>query len=450
MQMDQLRAAFAQSPLLQEELHRQLEIFKRQYCSLFSGFGRFRHVATERGETLLSLMRRTHVDSLKWRPPGRTPAEQLAVTSRDKGRIIAEWRNETGEMMHEATGRTLSLRGTAGANRLGARRYLKYIPEAQRPKQEAPGTIRLHMMQADHIQRSKSLNNSFAVNRCVVQWDEVTLNHLAWSVIVLNAPRAATDLREREVISCAKLGKDKDGRAKTGKNVGAAVSGAINEYDAPASNIDFCVSDTTEYNSSLHLPKENGGTGGGKGGAYAHTWAWMREQGWILFFMIWCLSHLGSNEVKHVMEAAGPCKRTSLIKKRGTRDPTKSDERMLLVEHLTDLHHVVCTTDGCIDFLREAEWLSFLAMPPGGSNTRWPYWIDLVVWAAPATARYENLLRFLLHKWLLAQGDTGISVGDGGDDTQAALGRAEIVSKIKTIKDDARRLFLEEMCDPAI
>jgi hypothetical protein len=45
---------------------------------------------SEGGETLLSLMRRTHVDSLKWRPPGRTPAEQLAVKSRDKGRVIAE------------------------------------------------------------------------------------------------------------------------------------------------------------------------------------------------------------------------------------------------------------------------------------------------------------------------------------------------------------------------
>ena len=103
------------------------------------------------------------------------------------------------------------------------------------------------MMQAHHIQRSKSLTNSFAVNRCVVQWDEVTLNHLAWSVIILNAPHAATDTREREVMSCTKLSKDKDGKAKTGKNVGTAVSTAIKEYDTPAKNIDFCVSDTTEY-----------------------------------------------------------------------------------------------------------------------------------------------------------------------------------------------------------
>eukprot|EP00966_Prymnesium_polylepis_P331208 7386775-Prymnesium_polylepis.1 len=286
MQMNELREAFAQSPLLQEEVHRQLDLFKRQYCSLFSGFGRFGHLGAERGETLLSLMRRTHMDALKWRPPGRTLSEQLAVTSKDKGRYVAVWRNETREMMHEATGGTLSLRGTAGANRLGARRYLKNMSEGQRPKQESPGTIRLHMMQADHIQRSKSLSNSFAVNRCVVQWDEVTLNHLAWSVIILNAAHSATNTREREVISCAKLGKDKDGKSKTSKNVSGAVIGSIDEYDAPVCNIDFCVSDTTEYNSSLHLPREDGGTGGGKGGAYAHTWAWMRDRGWILFFMI--------------------------------------------------------------------------------------------------------------------------------------------------------------------
>ena len=108
------------------------------------------------------------------------------------------------------------------------------------------------MMQAHHIQRSKSLSNSFAVNRCVVQWDEVTLNHLAWSVIILNASHAAIDTREREVMSCAKLGKDKDGKSKTAKNVKAAVTGAIKEYDMPAKNIDFCVSDTTEY-AALHV-----------------------------------------------------------------------------------------------------------------------------------------------------------------------------------------------------
>ena len=342
MEIDSLAMAFAKSAPLREELHRQLEAFKRfcRSCGLgLGGFGRFRRINEVRGESLLALMRRTHLDALKWRPPGAPPAEQLAVTSKAKGRYIAEWRGETGEMMNEATGRTLSLRGTAGANRLGAKRYLKNVPEGQRPRQEHYTTIRLHLFQSDHIQRSKSLINSFSVNRCVVQWDEVTLNHLAWSVIVL----IASDLREREVISCAKLGKDKDGAAKTGKNVGGAVTAAIEDYDAPVSNIDFCCSDTTSYNSSLNLPRDLGGSGAGTGGAYAHMWAWMRAHGHILFFMIWCLSHLGSNEVRAVMVAAGSCRRTSLLKKKGATN----NERVLLVELLTDLHHATCTTDGC-------------------------------------------------------------------------------------------------------
>ena len=137
--------------------------------------------------------------------------------------------------------------------------------------QEHYTTIRLHSLQAHHIQRSKALANSFAVNRSVLQWDEVTLNHLAWSVIVLNAPRALTDQREREVISTSKLPKDAEGSAKTGKGVAAANIAALEEYDVPVSNIDFCCSDTTSYNSSLKLPRELDGTGekSDKGGAYA-------------------------------------------------------------------------------------------------------------------------------------------------------------------------------------
>ena len=170
LQIDQLSAAFRRSPMLREELHSQLDVFKRHYSSLFSGFGRFRHVGHVNG-LLLALMTSTHRDALKWRPPGVAPAEQLAVQSKAKGRYVAAWREKTGEMMHEATGRTLSLRGTAGANGLGARRYLKKVPEGQRPSQEHWRTIRLHAMQAHHIQRSKSLVNSFSRNRCVVQWD---------------------------------------------------------------------------------------------------------------------------------------------------------------------------------------------------------------------------------------------------------------------------------------
>ena len=292
-------------------------------------------------------MKRTHDAALEWRPPGRTAAEQLAVESKAKGRYLAVWREETREMMQEATGRTLSLRGTAGANRLAARRYLKKVPEWQRPSQEHWGTIRLHIMQAHHVQRSKSLTNSFSRNRCVLQWDEVTLNHLAWTVIVLNTVHASTELREREVISCAKLSKDDDGAAKTGPNISGEIVSAIKDLDAPVTNMDFCCSDTTAYNSSLNLPRDMGGSGAGKGGVSAHLWAWMHGLGHVLFFMIWCLSHLGSNEVRAVMKAAGACRRNKLVKKKGTRDPTKSDERVLLVELLTDLHHVTCTTEGC-------------------------------------------------------------------------------------------------------
>jgi hypothetical protein len=72
----------------------------------------------------------------------------------------------------------------------------------------------------------------------------------------------------------------------------------------------------------------------------------------VLFFFIWCMSHLGSNEVSAVMggkvaQRPRPCRRTTLIKKKGTVDTSKSDERVLLVEHLTDLHHVTSTTEGC-------------------------------------------------------------------------------------------------------
>ena len=39
LQIDQLSAAFRRSPMLREELHRQLDVFKRHYSSLLSGFG---------------------------------------------------------------------------------------------------------------------------------------------------------------------------------------------------------------------------------------------------------------------------------------------------------------------------------------------------------------------------------------------------------------------------
>ena len=120
MEIDALALAFASSAPLQEKLHRQLEFFKRYMCSCGGGLGgfcRFRRIDLVRGETLLALMRRTHLAALQWRPPGRSPAEQLAVQSKDGVRYRAEWRRETGEMMIEATGRTLSLRGASSGTR---------------------------------------------------------------------------------------------------------------------------------------------------------------------------------------------------------------------------------------------------------------------------------------------------------------------------------------------
>ena len=304
MRIDALQDALGRSDLLRAELKQQLARYKRLYLALFSGFGRFRRLKLLPGESLLGLMARTHSDALKWRPPGRTPAEKLALEFKAKGRIVAEWRHDAWLQRHMDTGGTLSLRGTAGATRAGLRR-LKKLPEGEKPKGEHYTTIRLHDYQAHHIQRAKSLTNSFAVKRCMIQWDEATINALSWCVIILNCVRVA-NLREREVLSTSKLAKDAQGMAKTGVGVSGAGKTALEDFDMPVANIDFCCTDTTASNSSLKLPREKGGYGG-KGGAYAHMWAWFRLMGHILFFMIWCLSHLASNEVKEVMQSYGAC-----------------------------------------------------------------------------------------------------------------------------------------------
>ena len=114
-------------------------------------------------------------------------------------------------------------------------------------------TIRLHDYQAHHIQRSKSLTNSFAVQRCSIQWDEVTMNHLAWCVIILNCMRSST-VREREVLSTSKLMPGASGKSKDGPNVGGANITAIDEYDVPVHNIDYCCSDTTGSNFCVTPP----------------------------------------------------------------------------------------------------------------------------------------------------------------------------------------------------
>ena len=77
-----LQKAFINSPLLRSELQLQLFRFKQSYCALLSGFGRFRTVKVLQGESLLALMKRTHDDSLTWRPPGRHASFLRAVLLR--------------------------------------------------------------------------------------------------------------------------------------------------------------------------------------------------------------------------------------------------------------------------------------------------------------------------------------------------------------------------------
>jgi hypothetical protein len=180
-------------------------------------------------------------------------------------RYRADWRDDTLTEQFFDTGGILSLRGTSGATKAGIRR-LKKLPEAERPDTEHFGTIRRHAYEAHYIQRAKALTNTFAIKRSVVQWDEATINHLAWCVIILVAVRCG-NVREREVLSTSKLKPDSEGMSKTGVGVGGANITALDCFEVPVENIDFCCSDTTASNSSLHLPRKKGGSGG-KGGAY--------------------------------------------------------------------------------------------------------------------------------------------------------------------------------------
>jgi hypothetical protein len=47
------------------------------------------------------------------------------------------------------------------------------------------------------------------------------------------------------------------------------------------------------------------------------------------------------------MKERGSCKRAALLLKKGKRNLEVSEERVLLVELLTDLHHAVNSTEGC-------------------------------------------------------------------------------------------------------
>ena len=212
--------------------------------------------------------------------------------------------------------------------------------------------------------------------RAAPAW-QVTLNTLAWCCIILSCKRP-DGKREREVLSTSKLKPNDAGLAKTGANVGGACVTAIKAFDVPVDTVDYCCSDTTSSNSSLKLPRGQGGHGG-EGGAYAHIWAHFRSQGHILFFMLWCLSHLGNNEVKEVMQSCGPCIRTSLLRKKttpkvqdGATQQQQQFKRWQLDEFLIDVVHAVKTTEGCTAYLREAEGIEALREPPGALTMPWP------------------------------------------------------------------------------
>ena len=97
--------------------------------------------------------------------------------------------------------------------------------------------------------------------------------------------------REREVLSASKLQPNDEGKSKAGSGVAVVVYAAVKARDVPVNNIDYCCTDTTNSNSGLRLPIAKGGLGG-DGGAYAHVWAAFKAEGHVLFYMLWCLSHL--------------------------------------------------------------------------------------------------------------------------------------------------------------
>jgi hypothetical protein len=458
LQIGALRTALLNSQLLQCELRAQLERYKRLYVSLMSGFGRFRQVWVLQGETVLALMTRTHVEALQWRPPGRDPAEKLALVSKAKGRYTLEWREGTYDLRHFDMGRTVSLRGTVGGTRGFLRSRLKQLPEGERPSVEDFTTVRLHDLHAHIAYLNKALVNSFQKNRCTLQSDEVTLNKISWTVVVINSPRGdELDLREREVLACHKLQPDAKGKSKTGANVGGANALAVAEAGVPVANIDYYCTDTTPYASGLNLPRSMGGEGG-EGGAYAHLWSSFRAQNHVLFFMIWCLSHITSNEVGAVMKLAGPPVRTRLLRKKSKKHDRQMSaagqresegakpERWKLVEHLNDVVYAIQSTAGCHAYVRDAEGLTSLRQFAYGSNTRWNYWIDVAERLQPATRRYDLVLAFLLHTWLLAEGKDGLSVPPSPAGAEAAdadapgsgLSGAALGEKIELLQNEAR------------
>ena len=327
--------------------------------------------------------------------------------------------------------------------------------------------------------------------RCVhvCPLSQKTINHLSWCLITLNAMRTA-EQREREVLSASKLQPNDEGKSKAGSGIAAAVYASVEALDVPVNNIDYCCTDTTNSNSGLRLPIEKGGLGG-DGGAYAHLFAAFRAKGHILFFMLWCLSHLVNNEVAAVMKACGPVVRDELIRKKSKvqgdassvpsetaaeagadseadeaeeaegaaeappAPKKKSPKRWLLAELLNDTVCAINQAEGCRAYVRGMEALERLKQPSYGVDTRWGYYIDVAIWLQPHTGRIELIITYLLHRWLVAEGQAGLDVpeaaeGGGDDDDEWVLRGDALAHKIAQLKHSARKQLLAELADPML
>ena len=74
---------------------------------------------------------------------------------------------------------------------------------------------------------------------CLSQWDEIQINKVSWSVIIITCQRP-DGTREREVIKMAKLKPDADDMSKTGVNVGGTVFISLLEFGIPIQNVQLC------------------------------------------------------------------------------------------------------------------------------------------------------------------------------------------------------------------
>jgi hypothetical protein len=317
------------------------------------------------------------------------------------------------------------------------------------------------LRQGEHIQRTKSLESVFQREgvRAYGQFDEAaTANGQSWSAFLLNAPRPCDGKRERLLLRLSKLTN------KTGRSVSAACTSALGEFGAPLKQMDFLVSDDTSSNSSLKNVSL-------KGGAYAHTWAWMRRQEkHVLLFFIRCQSHVAHNEFLAVLSTGGYCVREHLLHRTGARNEAKSGKRLRLLELLADLRYAVLHADRCVAYLRVAQGLEQLGQPPSGTG-RWLFWLRMVRWLRPLGAGYDHLLAFLLHTWLEEQGSDGIALPtvtaadgeDGGEEDETSdeaeaedgeatppLSGARLAELIASIKDVGKRDLLQEMADPEV